>query len=99
MSGLPFEATTRFMAEMEAERMQAVQVFLNKLTPQEQERFHEFMHHFVHVGFEAGLSRRLSGDTISDEQRAQVLGHQARLYLLGVEDGKIFEAEQRGDEE
>lgn len=84
-SFIEHEATTEFATNRTIGESEAMQVWLAGLAPDEQSRFYEFAHHLYHTGFIDGLQRS-TGPGITDEQRANVLAHQASLYLLGVND-------------
>ncbi len=84
-AGIRNEATAAAITHIEISSSDAMQVFLEELTSDQQRRFKEFAHHLVHTGLEDGLSR--TGRELSAEERAVILAHQAGLYLMGWNEG------------
>ncbi len=83
------KATTEFAANRTIDESESMKAWLETLSPDEQNRFREFAHHLYHTAFTDGLKRN-TGPGITNEQRAEVLGHQVSIYLQGVDDANQF---------
>lgn len=85
------EATTAMLAQREVADSESVQNFLAALTEEQRRRFQEFAHHFLHLGFENGMSRTGATNGPTIEQQAVILVRETALYQAGFAAGAKFD--------